>query len=84
MRRALDTGYYSYFWAEVLERDAYEAFLEAGRISDRWVSTRLFDTVLSVVDPAEAFRKFRGRDPKPCCERRVFCNPFHADSYGGS
>jgi peptidyl-dipeptidase Dcp len=61
-------GYYSYIWAEVLERDAYEAFLEAGGPYDRWVSTKLYDTVLSVgdtVDPAEAFRSFRGRDPKP-------------------
>lgn len=61
-------GYYSYIWAEVLERDAYEAFLEAGGPYDRAVSSKLFETVLSVgdtVDPAEAFRKFRGRDPKP-------------------
>ena len=61
-------GYYSYIWAEVLERDAYEAFLEAGGPYDREVATRLFDAVLSVgdtVDPAEAFRKFRGRDPRP-------------------
>ena len=61
-------GYYSYVWAEVLERDVYQAFLEAGGPYDRQVATRLYDTVLSVgdtVDPALALRKFRGRDPKP-------------------
>ena len=61
-------GYYSYVWAEVLERDAYEAFLEAGGPYDQAVAKRLHDTVMSVgdtVDPAEAFRRFRGRDPKP-------------------
>lgn len=61
-------GYYSYIWAEVLERDAYEAFLEAGGPYDRSVANRLYEAVMSVgdtVDPAEAFRKFRGRDPKP-------------------
>jgi peptidyl-dipeptidase Dcp len=59
-------GYYSYIWAEVLERDVYQAFLEAGGPYDREVATRLHDTVLSVgdtVDPAAAFRAFRGRDP---------------------
>ena len=57
-------GYYSYVWAEVLERDAYEA----GGPYDRAVASKLFGTVLSVgdtIDPAEAFRNFRGRDPKP-------------------
>ncbi len=61
-------GYYSYIWAEVLERDVYQAFLEAGGPYDRAVATRLYDSVLSVgdtVDPAEAFRKFRGRGPNP-------------------
>lgn len=61
-------GYYSYIWAEVIERDAYEAFLEAGGPYEATVAKRLFDTVLSVgdtVDPAEAFLRFRGRAPKP-------------------
>ena len=60
-------GYYSYVWAEVLERDVFEAFKEAGGPYDRAVATKLYETVLSVgdtVDPAEAFRAFRGRAPK--------------------
>ena len=61
-------GYYGYIWAEVLEHDAFEAFKEAGGPYDKAVAKRLRETVLSVgntVDPAEAFRNFRGRDPKP-------------------
>jgi peptidyl-dipeptidase Dcp len=61
-------GYYGYIWAEVLEHDAFEAFKEAGGPYDKKVAKRLQDTVLSVgntVDPADAFRNFRGRDPQP-------------------
>ncbi len=60
-------GYYSYIWAEVLEHDAFAAFTEAGNAYDAKTAQRLRDTVMSVgntVDPAEAFRNFRGRDPK--------------------
>jgi peptidyl-dipeptidase Dcp len=61
-------GYYGYIWAEVLEHDAFEAFKEAGGPYDKDVAKRLESAVMSVgntVDPAEAFRNFRGRDPKP-------------------
>jgi peptidyl-dipeptidase Dcp len=60
-------GYYSYLWSEVLDHDAYAAFTEAGGPYDKAVAKRFFDDILSVgntVDPAEAYRKFRGRDPK--------------------
>ncbi len=60
-------GYYSYLWAQVLEHDAFEAFLEAGGPFDRGVAQRLHAHIVSVgnsVDPAEAYRKFRGRDPE--------------------
>ena len=61
-------GYYSYLWAEVLERDAYEAFLEASGPYDAQVARRFQQTIMSVgntVDPEQAFRDFRGRDPRP-------------------
>jgi len=61
-------GYYGYLWAEVLDHDAFEAFTEAGGPYDQQVAKRLHDTIMSVgntVDPAEAFRNFRGRDPRP-------------------
>ncbi len=59
-------GYYSYLWADTLTADAFEAFLEAGGPFDRDVAQRLRENVLSkgnTVDPAEAYRAFRGRDP---------------------
>lgn len=62
-------GYYSYLWAQVLDNDAYEAFTETkGGSYDPETAKRLVKECLSVgntVDPAEAYRKFRGRDPKP-------------------
>ena len=59
-------GYYSYLWSEVLAHDAYGAFTEASGPYDKAVAKRLHDTVMSIgntVDPAEAYRNFRGRDP---------------------
>jgi peptidyl-dipeptidase Dcp len=59
-------GYYSYLWSEVLAHDAYGAFTEAGGPYDKAVAKRLHDTVMSIgntVDPAQAYRNFRGRDP---------------------
>lgn len=59
-------GYYSYLWADTLTVDAFEAFTEAGGAFDRDVARRLHEQVLSkgnTVDPADAYRAFRGRDP---------------------
>jgi peptidyl-dipeptidase Dcp len=59
-------GYYSYLWADTLSADAWEAFLEAGGPYDKAMAQRLHDNVFSkgnTVDPAEAYRAFRGRDP---------------------
>jgi peptidyl-dipeptidase Dcp len=58
-------GYYGYLWADVLTADAFEAFTEAGGPYDSAVVKRLRDAIFSVggsVDPAEAYRRFRGRD----------------------
>jgi peptidyl-dipeptidase Dcp len=60
-------GYYSYLWSEVLDADAYNAFLEAGNPYDPAIAKRFKETIMSVgntIDPAEGFRKFRGRDPQ--------------------
>ncbi|UOQ69988.1 M3 family metallopeptidase [Hymenobacter cellulosilyticus] len=60
-------GYYSYLWSVVLASDAYSAFTEAGGPYDKAVGKRLTDNVFSVgntIDPADGYRKFRGRDPK--------------------
>ncbi|MAX42038.1 MAG: peptidase M3 [Alteromonadaceae bacterium] len=62
------SGYYGYMWAEVLTADAAEAFEEApGGYYDEEVSDRLVKYLFSIrnaMDPAEAYRKFRGRDAK--------------------
>jgi peptidyl-dipeptidase Dcp len=58
-------GYYSYLWADTLSADAWEAFVEAGGPWDKAVARRLQQQVLSIgntVEPADAYRSFRGRD----------------------
>jgi peptidyl-dipeptidase Dcp len=60
-------GYYSYIWADVISADAYQAFTDAGGPYDKAVAKRLYDKVFSVGntnDQGEAYRNFRGRDPK--------------------
>ena len=64
---AYSAGYYSYLWAEVLDHDAFEAFIEAGGPYDAGLAKRLHDDIMAVgnsVDPGEAYRNFRGSDPK--------------------
>jgi len=59
-------GYYSYLWAEVLAADAWQALREGGGPWDRAMIQRLRVHLLSdgnTVDRAEAYRRFRGRDP---------------------
>ena len=59
-------GYYVYMWAEVLDADGYDAFVEAGDPFDPALAERLRRYVYSsggTLDPAEAYRSFRGRDP---------------------
>jgi peptidyl-dipeptidase Dcp len=73
-------GYYSYLWSDTLTADAYEAFTEAGGPYDKTVAKRLRDHVLSIgntVDPAEAYRAFRGRDPqiRALMKKRGFPEP---------
>ena len=60
-------GYYSYLWSDVITADAFGAFTEGKGPYDRAVAERLRKFVFSVgntVDPANAYRSFRGRDPK--------------------
>ena len=58
-------GYYSYLWSDALTADAAEAFEEAGSYYDPNTAKSLLENVFSVgdtIDPAESFRRFRGRD----------------------
>ncbi len=60
-------GYYSYKWAEVLDADAFEYFMEKGLFNSE-VSKKFKDNVLSrggTEHPMELYKKFRGREPDP-------------------
>ena len=60
-------GYYSYLWSDVLTADAFGAFVEGKGAYDKAVADRLRKNIFSIgntKDPAEAYRSFRGRDPK--------------------
>ncbi len=60
-------GYYSYMWSEVMDADAFEAFVESGDIFAPKVAARLKEHIYSAGnrrDPAEAYLAFRGRMPE--------------------
>ncbi len=60
-------GYYSYLWSDVMAVDTWLAFTESG---DEWHPevAKKFETIIlstgDAVERAEAYRQFRGRDPK--------------------
>ncbi len=57
-------GYYVYLWAEVLDADAYDAFVEAGDPFDAEVAQRARRWIYSSgdsVEPGAAYEAFRGR-----------------------
>jgi len=59
-------GYYSYLWAEVLDKDAFQAFKETGDLFDRATAQRLRETILSkggTRPGMEMYVEFRGREP---------------------
>ncbi|OQR84243.1 hypothetical protein ACHHYP_13688, partial [Achlya hypogyna] len=59
-------AYYVYLWAEVLDADAFDAFLEAGAIFDDATAKRVRKYIYSSgnsIHPMDAYRAFRGRDP---------------------
>jgi len=59
-------GYYSYKWAEVLDADAFEYFLEKG-IFNKEVATKFKENVLSkggTEKPMILYKRFRGQEPK--------------------
>lgn len=61
-------GYYSYLWSEVLDSDAYQAFVEKGNIFDQEVAKSFRDNVLSrggSEEPMTLYKKFRGAEPNP-------------------
>jgi len=60
-------GYYSYLWAEVLDKDAFELFKEKG-IFDEDTAMSFRSNVLEKGgsdEPMDLYRRFRGADPDP-------------------
>ncbi len=62
------TAYYGYMWADVLTADAAEAFAVApGGFYDKELASKMVKYLFAPgnsMDPADAYRKFRGRDAK--------------------
>ena len=59
-------GYYFYIWAEVLDKDAYQAFVESGDIFDKVTAERFRREVLSrggTRPGMDMYRAFRGAEP---------------------
>ena len=60
-------GYYSYLWAEVLDKDAFELFMEKG-IFDQTTAASFRQNILEKGgsdEPMDLYRRFRGADPDP-------------------
>jgi peptidyl-dipeptidase Dcp len=77
---AYAAGYYVYLWAEVLDADGFEAFVEAGDPFDPEVARRLARFIYSSgnsIEPGAAYRAFRGRAarPEPMLRQRGLLEP---------
>ena len=60
-------GYYSYLWAEVLDKDAFEYFMQKG-IFDKETAMSFRTNILEKggsEDPMVLYKRFRGAEPDP-------------------
>ncbi len=63
---AYSAGYYSYLWSEVMDADTWEYFEQSGNVFDPAIAAGMRNIILgegNMSDRAEAYRRFRGRDP---------------------
>ncbi|MCD7902111.1 MAG: M3 family metallopeptidase [Bacteroides sp.] len=59
-------GYYSYIWAEVLDCDAYQAFVGSGDIFNQEIARKFRDYILTpggIEDAMDMYINFRGSKP---------------------
>ena len=66
-------GYYSYLWAEVLDKDAFELFMLKG-IYDKETAMSFRSNILEKGgsdEPMDLYRRFRGADPDPAALTRA-------------
>lgn len=69
------SGYYSYIWAEVLDADAYQAFVDSGDLYNKEIAKKFRDEVLSQGGQADGgvlYHNFRGQAPsrEPLMKKR--------------
>lgn len=60
------SGYYSYYWSEMLDADAFQAFKETGDIFNRDIAAKFENEILSrggTRDPLDMYIAFRGKEP---------------------
>ena len=63
---AYSAGYYSYLWSEVMDADTWEMFEASGNVFDPTAAAGMRNIIFAEgnsTDRAEAYRRFRGRDP---------------------
>jgi peptidyl-dipeptidase Dcp len=59
-------GYYSYIWSEVLDKDAFNAFVESGDLFNQDVADAFRNNILAkggTLEPMEMYINFRGKEP---------------------
>jgi peptidyl-dipeptidase Dcp len=69
------SGYYSYIWAEVLDADAFDAFVQSGDVYNKELAERYRKYILAsggTDDSMELYKRFRGQDPaiEPLLKKR--------------
>jgi len=60
-------GYYSYLWAEIIEKEVWKIFKDSGDIFSSEIAEKFYLTILwawSTKKASELFRDFAGRDPE--------------------
>lgn len=82
-------GYYFYTWAEVLDKDAFEAFRESGDLFNKRIADDFRRKILArggSADGMTLYRSFRGKDPDKRAmlrSRGLWTDPEPADSLAG-
>ena len=83
-------GYYFYTWAEVLDKDAFEAFRESGDLFNKKIAGDFRRKILArggSEDGMTMYRDFRGKDPDKRAmlrSRGLWNEPEPVDSLAGS
>ena len=64
-KRAVDAGFYKGICIEVLDKDAYQAFVETGNLFDKATAARFRKLLESggMKDGMTLYREFRGAEP---------------------